>query len=219
MSFIEIQDLCKIYGKGETEVDALQNVSLTIEKGEFVAITGPSGSGKSSVLLALAGVIRLNQAHISFDAHRFADSTQHESPRARKVGLITQDNLLYPHLDVTENLQFGQRPSTSLTPSNPIVQLLEIDHLLNQKTRHLSGGERQRVAIGRALLRKPQLLLADEPFGALDNQTKQRIIDGLKDHLHNTQTALLLVSHDQTVLQQMCSITIPILDGTVKHNE
>ena len=184
-----------------------------------IGVVGPSGSGKSSLLLVMAGVLQPHHARIAFQGRQFADSFQCMPPRARNIGLVTQDSLLFPHLSVIENLGFGRRHSNELTAKDPIIELLEIGSLLQRKPHELSGGERQRTALGRALLSQPDLLLADEPFGALDQELKTRLLKQLSQHLAATSTAVILASHDAEAIERLCSITTHIASGNLQHKE
>ena len=123
-----------------------------------------------------------------------------------------------PHLNVAENLCFGPGQPKPLAPEDTIIHMLEIGHLLNRNPRQLSGGEQQRVALGRALLSKPQLLLADEPFSALDQELKGRLLTRLRQHISDASMAVLLSTHDAEVVEQLCSTTVDIASGTL-HKE
>ena len=184
-----------------------------------IGVMGPSGSGKSSLLLAMAGILRPHHARVAFQGRQFADAFQCVPPRARNIGLVTQDSLLFPHLSVIQNLGFGPRSADELTPRNPIIEMLEIGPLLHRRPHELSGGERQRIALGRALLSRPELLLADEPFGALDQNLKTRLLKHLSEHLTATSTAVILASHDAEAIEQLCTTTVHIASGILRHKE
>ena len=140
-------------------------------------------------------------------------------PRHRKIGLLTQDALLYPHLSVCENLGFSVHAETPINTDNAIVKMLEIEHILDRRIRNLSGGERQRVALGRALLARPQILLADEPFSAVDTQRRSRIVEQLKEHLAKTAMSILLVSHDRSTIEALCSLHVEMTQGRLQHKD
>ena len=181
-----------------------------------IGITGPSGSGKTSILHAIAGIFRPNRAHIVLNGECFADTEHWTAPRHRRIGLVTQDALLYPHLNVADNLRFGVHAPTEMSDIESIVDMLEIGTLLHRRTRHLSGGERQRVALGRALLSMPNVLLLDEPFCAIDPARRTRIISKLQLHLATTPTSLLLASHDPEVIECLCSYQMNVVHGSRK---
>ncbi len=183
---------------------------------KHIGITGPSGSGKTSILHAIAGIFRPDHAHIVLNDVCFADSEQWCTPRHRRVGLVTQDALLYPHLNVAENLVFGVHAGPEMSDIDAIVDMLEIGSLMRRRTRHLSGGERQRVALGRALLSMPNTLLLDEPFCAIDPERRARIVSNMKAYLEKMPTSLLMASHDQEVIQRLCSVQMNVLEGANK---
>ena len=184
-----------------------------------VGITGPSGSGKTSFLNAIAGIFKPQKSHITLHGKVFANETTWVPPRNRSIGLVTQDALLYPHLNVAENLSFGVEAKSPVAESDSVVEMLEIGFLLDRRIRHLSGGERQRVALGRALLSAPHTLLLDEPFSAIDLNRRTRIIEKMKEHLVKSNTSLLLVSHDQTVIDALCSNSLHMNSGCIQHTK
>jgi len=167
----------------------------------------------------MAGIFRPDLAQIHVSGRPFATKDEWASPRARRVGLVTQDALLYPHLSVSENLVFSVHSPTTIDTEDPIVEMLEIAPLLKRRVRNLSGGERQRVVLGRALLAQPKLLLLDEPFCAVDQARRMRIIRELDAHLKSTATPAVLVSHDEVVIEAICSQKLTIEQGTMSHNE
>ena len=223
MDFLRIEDLCKVYGKGENQVVALDHVSLTLEKGEFTAIVGSSGSGKSTLLHAIAGVDVPTSGKIYLNGQDvYAGSSEKLAIfRRRQVGLIYQFHNLIPTLNVVENITLPilmDRRKVNEERLNDLLDLLGLqerrDHLPNQ----LSGGQQQRVAIGRALMNAPQVCLADEPTGSLDSRNGQEIIRLLKEsHVKYHQT-LLVVTHDENIALQADRV-ITIADGKVLRDE
>ena len=189
------------------------NVDWTTES-QHVGITGPSGSGKTSILHAVAGIFQPQDVHIEVNGNVLACATQWLPPRSRKIGLVTQDALLYPHLNVVENLRFGMDTNGPISAIDSMVEMLEIDGLMNRRTRHLSGGERQRVALGRALLSNPSTLLLDEPFSAIDPTQRMRVINKVAAHLTEANISMLLVSHDHAVIESLCSLSFPMSQGS-----
>ncbi len=219
MEFLEVKNLCKIYGKGENQVTALNHVSLTVEKGEFVAIIGSSGSGKSTLLHAIAGVDVPTKGKIFLDGQDIyaGNSEQLAIFRRRQVGLIYQFHNLIPTLNVVENITLPVLMDRRKVNQKRLKELLELlglkdrqDHLPNQ----LSGGPQQRVAIGRALMNAPAVMLADEPTGALDSRNGQEIVRLLKESNQKYGQTLLLVTHDENIALQAERI-ITIADGKV----
>jgi len=184
-----------------------------------LGLMGPSGSGKTSLLHAIAGIFRPNKAHIKVGDRTFSDDTHWMAPRLRRVGLVTQDALLFPHLSVIENLCFGTHADQRSTTVAEVTSMLEIEHLLERRIQYLSGGERQRIALGRALLSRPRILLADEPLSAVDLERRQRLVQHLGPFLANEQLPFIWVSHDQDVLDSLCTKTARMVGGSIHLNE
>lgn len=223
MEFLKVEDLCKVYGKGESQVVALDHVSLTLEKGEFTAIIGSSGSGKSTLLHAIAGVDVPTSGKIYLNGQDvYAGSSEKLAIfRRRQVGLIYQFHNLIPTLNVVENITLPilmDRRKVNEERLNDLLDLLGLqerrEHLPNQ----LSGGQQQRVAIGRALMNAPQVCLADEPTGSLDSRNGQEIIRLLKESHEKYRQTLLIVTHDENIALQADRI-ITIADGKVLRDE
>lgn len=162
-----------------------------------IALAGPSGCGKTSLLHVIAGVLPAPQSTIRIGGRIFQRGNNRLSRADRRVGLVVQEGLLFPLLNVLENLHFGRARAQGNIPVNAVIDLLEIGHLLNRKTRNLSGGERQRVALGRALLSEPDLLLLDEPFAPLDVPRRERLIRMLNHIRKSWDVPMVLVSHDE----------------------
>ncbi|MDE7319129.1 MAG: ABC transporter ATP-binding protein [Lachnospiraceae bacterium] len=219
MEFLEIKNLCKIYGKGENQVTALDHVSLTVEKGEFVAIIGSSGSGKSTLLHAVAGVDVPTKGKICLDGQDVygGNSEQLAIFRRRQVGLIYQFHNLIPTLNVVENITLPvlmDRRKVNQKRLRELLELLGLEERKNHLPNQLSGGQQQRVAIGRALMNAPAVMLADEPTGALDSKNGQEIVRLLKESNQKYGQTLLLVTHDENIALQAERI-ITIADGKV----
>ena len=223
MEFLKVEDLCKVYGKGENQVTALDHVSLTIEKGEFTAIIGSSGSGKSTLLHAIAGVDVPTSGKVYVDGQDVY-AQNHEKLaifRRRQVGLIYQFHNLIPTLNVVENITLPILMDKRKVNEERLNDLLDLLGLKERKTHlpnQLSGGQQQRVAIGRALMNAPAVMLADEPTGSLDSRNGQEIIHLLKEsHMRYHQT-LIIVTHDENIALQADRI-ITIADGKVVRDE
>lgn len=219
MEFLKIQNLCKIYGKGENQVTALDHVSLTIEKGEFTALIGASGSGKSTLLHAIAGVDMPTSGKIFLDGQDIyaGNNEQLAVFRRRQVGLIYQFNNLIPTLNVVENITLPILMDRRKVDKKRLMELLELLGLQDRKKHlpnQLSGGQQQRTAIGRALMNAPAVMLADEPTGALDSRNGQEIIRLLKESSQKYGQTLILVTHDENIALQAQRI-ITIADGRV----
>jgi putative ABC transport system ATP-binding protein len=223
MEFLKTEDLCKVYGKGENQVTALDHVSITIEKGEFTAIIGSSGSGKSTLLHAIAGVDVPTSGKVYLEGQDvYAQSNEKLAIfRRRQVGLIYQFHNLIPTLNVVENITLPilmDKRKVNEERLNDLLELLGLQdrkiHLPNQ----LSGGQQQRVAIGRALMNAPAVMLADEPTGSLDSRNGQEIIKLLKESNKKYGQTLILVTHDENIALQAGRI-ITIADGKVVRDE
>src|SRR5690554_6014165 len=185
MEVVKVIDLCKSYGKGNTKVDALKNVNLTVTEGEFVAIVGASGSGKSTLLHSLGGVDRPTSGKVIIDGTDLykLNATKLAIFRRRNLGLIYQFYNLIPILNVEENITLPlllDKQEIAQDYLQELLQTLQLTNRLHHLPNELSGGQQQRVSIGRALINKPALLLADEPTGNLDSKNSQEIIALLK---------------------------------------
>ncbi|MBR6004084.1 MAG: ABC transporter ATP-binding protein [Lachnospiraceae bacterium] len=219
MKILEIKNLCKVYGKGETKVDALKNVSFSVEKGEFVAIVGPSGSGKSTLMHILGGVDTPTSGIVNIAGTDIGklDETNLSIFRRRNIGLIYQFYNLIPILNVEENMTLpilldGKKPDKKLLKD--LLQKLGLEKRLKHLPNQLSGGQQQRVSIGRALMNQPALLLADEPTGNLDTKNTTEIISLLrKFNEENNQTVIIITHDDRIALAADRVITIE--DGEI----
>lgn len=223
MEFLKIENLCKVYGKGENQVTALDHVSLTIEKGEFTAIMGSSGSGKSTLLHIIAGVDVPTSGKVYLNGQDvYAQSNEKLAIfRRRQVGLIYQFHNLIPTLNVVENITLPILMDKRKVNEERLNDLLELLGLKDRKTHlpnQLSGGQQQRVAIGRALMNAPAVMLADEPTGSLDSRNGHEIIRLLKSSHEKYRQTLIVVTHDENIALQADRI-ICISDGKVTRDE
>lgn len=223
MEFLKIKELCKVYGKGENQVTALDHISLTIEKGEFTAIIGSSGSGKSTLLHAIAGVDIPTSGKIYLEGQDVYGQSNEKLAifRRRQVGLIYQFHNLIPTLNVEENITLPILMDKRKVNQKRLNDLLELLGLEDRKTHlpnQLSGGQQQRVAIGRALMNAPAVMLADEPTGSLDSKNGQEIIHLLKESHNKYHQTLIIVTHDENIALQADRI-ICIADGKVVRDE
>ncbi|MDB0441120.1 ABC transporter ATP-binding protein [Clostridioides difficile] len=223
MEFLKIENLCKVYGKGENQVTALDNVSLTIEKGEFTAIIGSSGSGKSTLLHIIGGVDVPTSGKVYLDGQDvYAQSNEKLAIfRRRQVGLIYQFHNLIPTLNVVENITLPILMDKRKVNEERLNDLLNLLGLKDRKTHlpnQLSGGQQQRVSIGRALMNTPAVMLADEPTGSLDSRNGHEIINLLKLSNKKYRQTLIIVTHDENIALQADRI-ICIADGKVTRDE
>ncbi len=223
MKILEIQNLCKTYGNGDVTVHALNNVSFSVEKGEFVAIVGPSGSGKSTLLHILGGVDSATSGSVIIDGTDIStlDETSLAIFRRRQIGLIYQFYNLIPILTVEENLTLpllldGRKPDKRHI--DDIVKRLGLQERMNHLPNQLSGGQQQRVAIGRALINNPALLLADEPTGNLDSQNSREIIALLRRFNKEFNQTVIMITHDERIALSADRI-IAIEDGRIRRDE
>lgn len=223
MEFLKIENLCKVYGKVENQVTALDNVSLTIEKGDFTTIIGSSGSGKSTLLHSIGGVDVPTSGKVYLEGQDVYSQSNEKLAifRRRQVGLIYQFHNLIPTLNVVENITLPILMDKRKVNTERLNDLLEMLGLQDRKTHlpnQLSGGQQQRVAIGRALMNAPAVMLADEPTGSLDSRNGQEIIKLLKESNKKYGQTLLLVTHDENIALQANRI-ITIADGKVVRDE
>ncbi|GAA0735299.1 ABC transporter ATP-binding protein [Clostridium oceanicum] len=223
MEFLKIKNLCKIYGKGENKVTALDHVSLTIEKGEFTAIIGSSGSGKSTLLHAIAGVDVPTSGKIYLDEQDIYGQSNEKLAifRRRQVGLIYQFHNLIPTLNVVENITLPilmDKRKVNQERLNDLLNLLGLESRKTHLPNQLSGGQQQRIAIGRALMNAPAVMLADEPTGSLDSKNGDEIIRLLKESHNKYHQTLIIVTHDENIALQADRI-IGIADGKVVRDE
>ncbi|WP_112123540.1 ABC transporter ATP-binding protein [Methanosphaera sp. BMS] len=218
-NIVSIRDLKKFYDNGETK--ALNGINLDIKKGEFVSIIGPSGSGKSTLLNMIGALDYPDSGSIKVDGIDLNSSKENLSKfRSQKIGFIFQLHNLIPNLSVLENVEIpliGKHLRVNKSNENKAVELLESVGLadkIHQNPTKMSGGQRQRVAIARALVNEPSIIIADEPTGALDTKTSQKIMDLLKKLHKKRNVTLIVVTHDPAVANQADRI-ITVRDGQI----
>ncbi len=219
MNILEIKNLCKVYGSGETRVDALKDVTFDVEQGEFVAIVGPSGSGKSTLMHILGGVDVPTSGIVNIAGTDIGqlDETKLAIFRRRNIGLIYQFYNLIPILNVEENMTLpilldGKKPDKKLL--DDIVDKLGMKDRLAHLPNQLSGGQQQRVSIGRALMNHPALLLADEPTGNLDSENSKEIISLLRKFNKENNQTVIIITHDERIALSADRV-ITIEDGRI----
>ncbi|WP_429845453.1 ABC transporter ATP-binding protein [Brevibacillus sp. FIR094] len=223
MEILKIEHLSKVFGKGDTAVKALDDVSFSVNKGEFVAIIGPSGSGKSTLLHLLGGVDRPTSGKVFVDSTDMysLNETQLAIFRRRQIGLIYQFYNLLPILTVEENMQLPlllDEHQVDQRQFEDLVNTLNLKNRLQHLPNQLSGGQQQRVSIGRALMNQPAIILADEPTGNLDSKNSTEIIDLLKMFNKTYQQTLIMITHDERIALQADRI-IAIEDGKIARDE
>ena len=223
MEILRCEHLSKIYGTGDNQVKALDDVSFSVEKGEFVAIVGPSGSGKSTLLHILGGVDRPTDGKVYI-----SDTDIHALPedklailRRRQIGIVYQFYNLLPVLNVDENIVLphlldGRKLDEERL--NLVVEQMGLTERRNNLPSQLSGGQQQRVAIGRAVFNHPAIVLADEPTGNLDRKNGEEIMNLLKKSNHDQKQTLILITHDESIALQADRM-LYFEDGKIKKDE
>lgn len=219
MEILRVESLNKTYGAGENKVEALKSVNLSINKGEFAAIVGASGSGKSTLLHLLGGLDRPTGGKVIIDGESIYDYKEEKLAifRRRKIGFIFQFFNLIPVLDVEENITLPALLDSDKVDKNYLEEIIMLLGLEDRKTHlpsELSGGQQQRVSIGRALLNKPSIILADEPTGNLDSKNSKEVIELLKLSAKKYNQTLILITHDIN-LAAMADRIITIQDGEI----
>lgn len=219
MELLNIQNLCKTYGKGENEVKALDDVSFTVPKGQMTAVIGPSGSGKSTLLHILGGVDRPTSGKVFLDGQDVYEQNNHNLAifRRRQVGLIYQFYNLIPVLNAEENITLpmimdGRTPKPEQIED--MLKLLDLTERRRHLPSQLSGGQQQRVSIGRALFNSPGVILADEPTGNLDSKNSAEIIALLRRSNRELNQTMLIITHDENIALQ-CDRIIALNDGKI----
>ena len=219
MEILKVQKLCKTYGTGAVKVDALKDVSFSLEKGEFAAVVGESGSGKSTLLNCIGALDVPTSGVITIDGNNLFTMKEEERTifRRRNIGFIFQSFQLVSELTVEQNIVFPllldyRKPKTS--DVEEILELLGLTDRRNHLPSQLSGGQQQRVAIGRALITKPKLILADEPTGNLDSKNSQDVIDLLTKASRHYQQTILMITHNNS-LTSMADRVLRVTDGVL----
>ena len=219
MDLLEVRSLSKTYGSGETAVHALKNASFTVPKGEFVAIVGESGSGKSTLLNLMGGLDTPTSGKVFLDGRDIFAMKEREVTvfRRRNIGFIFQAFNLIPELTVEQNIIFPvlldyQKPNQAYLEE--LLAVLNLKERRNHLPSQLSGGQQQRVAIGRALITRPALILADEPTGNLDSQNSSEVIALLKEASRKYEQTIVMITHNRSIAQTADRV-LQVSDGTL----
>ena len=223
MEILKVENLVKTYGKGETKINAVDNVSFTVNKGEFVAIVGASGSGKSTLLHLIGGVDRPTSGKVYIDGKDIYSLNNDNLAifRRRQIGLIYQFYNLIPILNVEENITLPCDLDGTTVDKQRLQDLLKTLGLENRKTHlpnQLSGGQQQRVSIGRAMINNPSIMLADEPTGNLDSKASEEIISLLKLSNKKFNQTVIIITHDLEIAKEAERV-ITIEDGIIIKDE
>jgi len=223
MELLKIENLCKVYGKGENEVRAVDNVSFTVPKGQMTAIVGASGSGKSTLLHMIGAVDRPTSGKIYLDGQDIFAQNNKELAifRRRQVGLIYQFYNLIPVLTAEENITLpllmdGRKPDKEHLEK--ILDMLGLKERRNHLPSQMSGGQQQRVSIGRAMFSSPQVILADEPTGNLDSRSSAEIMELFRRSNREMNQTILIITHDRNIAEQ-CDRIIVLSDGKIISDE
>ena len=223
MEILKVENLVKTYGKGETKVNALDGVSFSVEKGEFVAIVGASGSGKSTLLHILGGVDKPTSGKVYIDGTDIYALNNDNLAifRRRQIGLIYQFYNLIPILNVEENISLPvllDGKKIDKEQLNEIVTTLGLEKRIKHLPNQLSGGQQQRVSIGRSLINNPSIILADEPTGNLDSKNSKEIVELLKFSNKKYNQTIIMITHDPQIAREADRI-ITIEDGKIAKDE
>ena len=223
MELLRVENLSKSYGKGEAKVDALKNINLSIKKGEFIAIVGPSGSCKSTLLHLLGGVDKPTSGNVFINDINIYDLKEKDLAifRRRNVGLIYQFYNLIPVLTVKENILLPAELDNRKIDKEyleDLLKTLDLKERENHLPSELSGGQQQRTSIGRALINRPSIVLADEPTGNLDSKNSKEIVELLKVSVKKYNQTLIMITHDTNIALQADRV-ITIEDGIIKSDE
>ena len=219
MDLLEVKNLSKIYGSGETAVHALKDATFSVSKGEFVAVVGESGSGKSTLLNLIGGLDTPTAGKVFLDGRDIFSMKERNLTvfRRRNIGFVFQSFNLIPELTVEQNILFPVLLDYQKPDQKYLEQLLDLLHL-TERRRHLpsqlSGGQQQRVAIGRALMTRPALILADEPTGNLDSQNSSEVIALLKEASRTYEQTIVMITHSKTIAQTADRI-LRVSDGVL----
>lgn len=220
MEILKVENLCKTYGKGESQVQALKDVSFTMKKGEFTAVVGESGSGKSTLLNCIGGLDTPTSGRVHLEGQDlFAMKEEKRTVfRRRNIGFVFQSFQLVSELTVEQNIMFPMLLDYQKPEKAQIEEILEVLGLTGRRNHlpsQLSGGQQQRVAIGRALMMKPMLILADEPTGNLDSKSSQDVMDLLTKASRHYQQTILMITHNMN-LTSCADRVLRVTDGVVK---
>ena len=217
--FLELKQIKKSFGTGQSRVQVLKGIDLTLEKGEFCVMLGPSGSGKSTLLNIIGGIDQADEGEILIGGDRMADMNEKQLTlyRRRHLGYIFQMYNLIPNLTVRENIEVGAYLGTDPLPVEELLDTLGLTEHQNKLPNQLSGGQQQRTAIGRAIVKNPDILLCDEPTGALDYNTSKEILKLIETVNQKYGNTVILVTHNDA-LKDMATRVVKLRDGGIRKN-
>ena len=217
--FLTVKDLKKSYGSTSNKVEVLKGINFEVEKGEICVLLGPSGSGKSTLLNIIGGIDDADLGYVSIDSEKTKDMNEKELTRYRRkhLGYVFQMYNLIPNLNVKENIEVGAYLSDSPLDINELLNTLGLYEHRHKLPNQLSGGQQQRTAIGRAIVKNPDILLCDEPTGALDYHTSKEILKLIEDVNKKYGNTVIMVTHNDAI-QNMADRVIKLRDGQIRDN-
>lgn len=217
--FLEIKNIKKHFGEGESRVEVLKGIDIEIEKGEFCVLLGPSGSGKSTLLNIIGGIDAADEGYISINGEKTADMNEKALTlyRRKHLGYIFQMYNLIPNLNIKENIEVGAYLSDNPLYVDDLLKTLGLYEHRHKLPNQLSGGQQQRTAIGRAIVKNPDILLCDEPTGALDYNTSKEILQLIEDVNKKYGNTIIMVTHNDAI-KQMADRVVKLRDGMIRKN-
>lgn len=217
--FIEIKGIKKHYGEGESLVDVLKGIDIEIEKGEFVVLLGPSGSGKSTLLNIIGGIEDADDGYIAINGEKTVDMNEKKLTQYRRnhLGYVFQMYNLIPNLNIKENVEVGAYLSKNPLNTDEILKTLGLYEHRHKLPNQLSGGQQQRTSIGRAIIKNPDILLCDEPTGALDYKTSKEILKLIEEVNQKYGNTVIMVTHNDAI-KNMADRVITLRDGQIRKN-
>lgn len=217
--FLEINGIRKSFGEGESRTEVLKGIDVSIEKGEICVLLGPSGSGKSTLLNIIGGIDNADSGYISINGEKIADMNEKSLSfyRRKHLGYIFQMYNLIPNLNIRENIEVGAYLSDNPLDVGDILRTLGLYEHRHKLPNQLSGGQQQRTAIGRAIVKNPDILLCDEPTGALDYKTSKEILKLIEDVNRKYGNTVVIVTHNDAI-KNMADRVITLHDGTIRKN-
>ncbi len=217
--FLEIKNIKKHFGEGESRVEVLKGIDIEIEKGEFCVLLGPSGSGKSTLLNIIGGIDAADEGYISINGEKTADMNEKALTfyRRKHLGYIFQMYNLIPNLNIKENIEVGAYLSDKPLDVDDLLKTLGLYEHRHKLPNQLSGGQQQRTAIGRAIVKNPDILLCDEPTGALDYNTSKEILQLIEDVNKKYGNTIIMVTHNDAI-KQMADRVVKLRDGMIRKN-
>lgn len=217
--FLEIKNIKKHFGEGESRVEVLKGIDIEIEKGEFCVLLGPSGSGKSTLLNIIGGIDAADEGYISINGEKTADMNEKTLTlyRRKHLGYIFQMYNLIPNLNIKENIEVGAYLSDNPLDVDDLLKTLGLYEHRHKLPNQLSGGQQQRTAIGRAIVKNPDILLCDEPTDALDYNTSKEILQLIEDVNKKYGNTIIMVTHNDAI-KQMADRVVKLRDGMIRKN-